>query len=335
MYEKYESEIDAAFEEDNIELFFFNDLEEITNYFGTVEKIYLFGSRRYPHQSLRSDIDLLLITSDFIRPGDLRRFIESEPILDLFTVMSGTATSCANESYISYENQQELLDKLDAVLIWDRDSGFHEPSEIKPFFKYRGDVEYKMSCMPSTFYKADSYDRKLKEIEKSGLPINPLIGEDVNSAAQFLISIAERMIFDRSKFSTSRSQAKNSWVTDLKSEYDFQDLFEIVCKPFIPNMAREEVSIMYDGSRKLSDFSLFNSQIIIEMKHIKSQGDANNTVKTLSGLNDFYKQNGNVRVIIFLIFIEKELSIDAAKWEQDFSYQASFPIVITKVIKNS
>ncbi|PTT82487.1 hypothetical protein DBR41_13785, partial [Pseudomonas sp. HMWF010] len=176
-----------------------------------------------------------------------------------------------------------------------------------------------MTTMPSSFYKADSYDKKLREIENSGLPISPLIGEDVSSVALFLISVAGRMIFDKKMFSKSRGQAKDSWVTNLESEYDFQDLFEITCRPFIPNMSREEVSIIYDGSKKLSDFSFFDSQIIIEMKYIKSTGEASNTVKTLSGLKDFYKQNGNIRVLIFLIFIDKNVSIDIDKWEQDYS----------------
>lgn len=335
MYEKYRAEIDAALEEENVEIFFLNNLEAITERFTSIEKIFLFGSRRYPHQSLRSDLDLLLITSDYVRPADLRRQIENTPILDLFTVSGGTATSCANESYIAYESEQKLLERLDAALIWERQSGFIEHGEIKPFFKFRGDVEFKMTTMPSSFYKADSYDKKLKKIESSGLPINPLIGEDVNSAAKFLISIAERMIFDKKKFSTSRGQAKGSWINNLKSEYDFQDLFEIICKPFIPNIAREEVSIIYDGSKKLSDFSFFDSQIIIEMKYIKSQGEASNTVKTLSGLKDFYKQNGNIRVLIFLIFIEKDISIDTDRWGQDYSYLSSTPQIITKVLKNT
>ncbi|WP_218276602.1 nucleotidyltransferase domain-containing protein, partial [Pseudomonas sp. HMWF032] len=283
MYEEYQSEIDAALEEENVDVFFINDLGVIVDYFSAIEKIYLFGSRRYPHQSLRSDLDLLFITSDYIRPTDLRSVIHHTPILDIFTVSGGVAISCANESYIAYATEQELLERLDAVLIWERSSGFIQNSGIKPFFKFRSDVEFKMTTMPSSFYKADSYDKKLREIENSGLPISPLIGEDVSSVALFLISVAGRMIFDKKMFSKSRGQAKDSWVTNLESEYDFQDLFEITCRPFIPNMSREEVSIIYDGSKKLSDFSFFDSQIIIEMKYIKSTGEASNTVKTLSG----------------------------------------------------
>lgn len=335
MDKKYQAEIESALEEENIGVFLFSELEAIVQRFSSIERIFLFGSRRYSHQSLRSDLDLLLITSDYVKPTDLRKLIENTPLLDLFTVSGGTATSCANESYIAYESEQELLEKLDAVLIWERQSGFIEHSDINPFFKFRGDVEFKMTTMPSSFYKADSYDKKLKGIESAGLPISPLIGEDVNSAARFLISIANRMIFEKSKFSKSRGQSRDSWINNLKSEYDFQDLFEIVCKPFIPNMAREEISIVYDGSKKLSDFSFFDSQIIIEMKHIKSKVEVNNTVKTLSGLKDFYKQNGNVRVVIFLIFIEKDIPIDVDKWEQDYSYLSSTPQIITKVIKNA
>lgn len=192
-----------------------------------------------------------------------------------------------------------------------------------------------MSCLPSSFYKASSYEDKLKEIEIIGLPTQPIIGEDLRTAAHFLLTVAERMIFEKSKFSSSRGQAKDSWITNLKKEYDFQDLFEIVCRPFIPNMAREEVTIIYDGSKKLSDFSFFNSQIIIEMKHIRTTSEVSSTLKTLSGLSDFYKQNGNIKILIFLIYINDGLNIDIARWEQDYSYNAQAPLIITKIIKNT
>ncbi|TNI13816.1 nucleotidyltransferase domain-containing protein [Aeromonas veronii] len=335
MYEKYKKEIEGITESHDQSIFFLTDLESLTDSFSTIEQIYLFGSRRYPYQSLRSDIDLLLITSDYIRPADLRTAIESEPILDLFTVSGGTATSCANESYISYSTQQELIERLDATLIWDKKTGFIEPANIKPFFVFRSDIGFKMSCLPSSFYKASSYEDKLKEIERIGLPTLPIIGEDLRTAAHFLLNVAERMVFEKNKFSSSRGQAKNSWITSLKTEYDFQDLFEIVCRPFIPNMAREEVTIIYDGSKKLSDFSFFHSQIIIEMKHIRTTSEVASTLKTLSGLSDFYKQNGNIKVLIFLIYINDGLNIDIARWEQDYSYNAQAPLIITKLIKNT
>ncbi|MBQ4677177.1 hypothetical protein H9X88_13025 [Aeromonas hydrophila] len=335
MYEKYKKEIEDITENHDQSIFFLTDLESLTDSFSTIEQIYLFGSRRYPYQSLRSDIDLLLITSDYIRPADLRTAIESEPTLDLFTVSGGTATSCANESYISYSTQQELIERLDATLIWDKKTGFIEPANIKPFFVFRSDIGFKMSCLPSSFYKASSYEDKLKEIEKIGLPTLPIIGEDLRTAAHFLLNVAERMVFEKNKFSSSRGQAKNSWITSLKTEYDFQDLFEIVCRPFIPNMAREEVTITYDGSKKLSDFSFFHSQIIIEMKHIRTTSEVASTLKTLSGLSDFYKQNGNIKVLIFLIYINDGLNIDIARWEQDYSYNAQAPLIITKLIKNT
>lgn len=320
---------------DNISEFTLHDLDLLIRDFESIKRIYLFGSRRYPNQSLRSDIDLLIESSAFIKPQDLRAFINRNPVLDLFSMEGGQAVSYANESCISYSNQEDLLNHLNAVQLWDRDNGYSTTLDIEPIFEYRNDIEFKMTCLPETFLKPENYDNKLIEIESQGLPIEPIIGENINAAADFLVKISERMIFEKIKFTKSRGQSKNSWVNNLKSEYDFQDLFEIICKPFIPNLAREEVSIIYDGSKKLSDFSFFNSQIIIEMKHIKDTGSANNTVKTLSGLKDFYKQNSNIKVLLFIIYVEKNVDLDIVKWEKDFSILSTSPKVITKVIRNT
>jgi predicted nucleotidyltransferase len=335
MYLGYEEEIEGIMDDDTVGIFFLHDLELLTDNFPQVDEIYLFGSRRYPHQSLRSDIDLLVVVDDFLKPADIRKVVEGDPALDIFLVNGGTATSCANESFVSAGSFCELVKKLDAVKIWSKVDGYIAPPNIKPFFKIRKDVEFKMTAMPNAFFKPYTFDERVADIEASGLPVSPIIGENFEAAAVFLASVAERIVLAKNYYGKSKGQAKNSWVTELKSEYDFQDLFEIVCKPFIPNLSREEVSIFYDGRKKISDFSFFKSQVVIEMKYVKDHAKASEVVKTLSGLKDFYVQNSNVKVLLFVIYVDVGVNLDDRRWEADFSFYSTSPRVITKVIRNA
>lgn len=322
------------FEDNNVEIFSLTDMEDLLHHYTSVNELYLFGSRRYDHQSLRSDIDILVVSDSYIKPSLLRQYTEHSPALDLFVVEGARATSCINESYIETETFDELISILDAVKVWTRDDGFIEPPGVKTSFKIRKGLEFVMTCLDNEFVRKVTFEDRLFEIARKGLPTKPLISDSFYETAEFLSDIAQRMLFDKEHFSSSRGAAKNSWVTNLKSEYDFQDIFEVICKPFIPNLAREEVEIRYDGKKKLSDFSFFDSQIIVEMKYINNGRKASEVVKTLKGLSNFYKQNSNVKALLFLIYVEPSVKLDDQRWEIDYSYRHSNPIVLTKVIRN-
>lgn len=93
------------------------------------------------------------------------------------------------------------------------------------------------------------------------------------------------------------------------------------------------VAINYDGKDKKSDFSLFHSRLIIEMKFIDTPVKEAAVVKTLHGLQDFYTRHANIGCLLIIIYVkEGTVSIDAAKWEADFSYRMASPIVTTIVI---
>ena len=92
----------------------------------SIKTISLFGSRRYKTTSVRSDIDLIVTMSDFIKPGSIRSFAEVTcPALDIFSLENGRAVSCMNESYIQANSNSELLSMLNAVEFWNKDIGFH------------------------------------------------------------------------------------------------------------------------------------------------------------------------------------------------------------------
>lgn len=335
MFEKFEYEILSAEKQGDIDVFRLTDLDDLIFGFPEIEEIYLFGSRRYSHQSPRSDIDIVIKTSKYIAPQQLRLYVDNCPALDIFYVMGNMIVSSINESLISADSFAELLQKIDAVKIWNKSQGYCSlPEDLAPYFKIRKDVEFKKSALPQNFSQFRSWDDKIADIESQDLPVKPIIGENFEEAAEFLSSIAENMVFQKSLFAGSKGQSKNSWITNLTSEYDFQDLFEIVCRPFFPALQREQVTIRYDDRDKHSDFSFFNSKIVIEMKHIKTNANIAAVEKTLAGLQNFYRQNANVRVLLFLIFTNKDVTLDDRKWECDYSWRTTSPIIITKIIRN-
>ena len=121
----------------------------------------------------------------------------------------------------------------------------------------------------------------------------------------------------------------------MENEYDFQNFFFLTVKPWLPGLGREDVTIRYDGQDKRADFNLFGSQLIWELKHIKDASTQAAVVKSLSGLKEFYSQHPNVRLIIFAILVEKNVTLDGAKWESDYTFTDSEPQVWTRIFRNT
>jgi nucleoside phosphorylase len=77
--------------------------------------VYIFGSRRHSTGSIRSDIDLLLISHRRLTPEDAQRIWDSEPYLDIFQVIGGIADSLINESRLEADSREALIELVDAI----------------------------------------------------------------------------------------------------------------------------------------------------------------------------------------------------------------------------
>ena len=109
----------------------------------------------------------------------------------------------------------------------------------------------------------------------------------------------------------------------------------LVLRPWIPTLEAENIAVIFDGNTKNADFSINANAIIIEAKYIDTNGKKNDTMKTIEGLKDFYKGNGNVRALIFILLVEDCVDIDKYKIESQFSQLTNEPIVYVSVIINS
>ena len=226
--------------------------------------IHIFGSRRFRSGSLRSDIDLFFETDAFIKPRDIREFIDDmSPALDIFLLQDGRATSATNESHIAYSSNADVLTETRAVCLWSRTGG--QTREASDFLvqKY-ADIPFEKTALPNIRVPL-SLDRVRAALERQGLPAQPLIGENEEEIARQLMEVAASVATFKPDELSTRGQAKTSFVVEPASEYDFQDLFWLATRPWLSMLKREQVEIVFDGQKKLSDFSLANSRFIIEM----------------------------------------------------------------------
>lgn len=305
--------------------------------FAEIESIYLFGSRGYETGSTRSDIDILLPTTARIQPAKLRDFtLEHSTALDLFILDDGKAISVANESFLQAKDNDELIKRVDAVLLYDRDSGSSAELQRRKKIEVDKRINHELTSLPNgtaEYWEVSALQKYFKAARQNGLTVKPYLGVSTEEASEFLISVI-RSLTEVNKTVTNHGQAKTGWTKNLQSEYDFQNLFWITVKPWLPNLSREQTAIIYDGNKKQSDFSLFNDQLVLELKHIKDDGDKRETVKTLEGLKTFYTLHPNIRRLIFAILVDKTVDLDDKKWEADFSYPDERPSVVTVIIRN-
>jgi predicted nucleotidyltransferase len=308
--------------------------DALSQRFPAIESLWIFGSRRFGTRSLRSDIDVLVRAGDHIRPGDLRQEIRKLcSALDLFLAENGKAISCMNESFVEAPSFTQLTQKLDALCFWSTDL-----DEVNPDAPLRHevieDIEYPETVMlgneahPSRWGK--SVEDYFRQIESELLPIRPFLGEDVFEVADLLLSVCERMTSVTQVLESRRTRA--SWVPKLNSEYDAQDLFYLTVKPWLQDLSREEVTLRFDGQDKRSDFSAFQSRLVVELKYVDDANSKAAVAKTLAGLANFYLQHPNIRVLIMVVFCRRHADVDAAKWSTDFSQIRPSQRVVVRVI---
>lgn len=225
---------------------------------------------------------------------------------------------------------EQFQKKLWNLIDYEADStGWHE--QLKTIIFHL--VKTKQRFLQSTLEK--QLDVLFANLKEKGYP-NTFLGHDWKTICRNLISIIERTFDVPSKFSNGL-KAKNINVESLKisSEYDFQNIMHLVLRPWIPTLEAENIAVIFDGNTKNADFSINANAIIIEAKYIDTNGKKNDTMKTIEGLKDFYKGNGNVRALIFILLVEDCVDIDKYKIESQFSQLTNEPIVYVSVIINS
>jgi len=307
-------------------------IRQLNTKIGTIEEIYLFGSRGYNTGSYRSDIDLMVYTKQPIRTAEISHWLYQDlNAVDLFETNDKTiGRSILNGSSIATENGN-LVNEIDAILLWDNINGYSSTFDRWEQFTLKN-----VSFIPTLLPIPNNFEgiaRKFTSIlEEKGYP-NTFLGTDWEEVLYKISSIISQSI-DVPEYFNARAKfiSKNNFK--LNDEYDFQNLIHIVLKPWLPSVDSENLVIRYNDQNKNADFSILKNTIIIEAKHIKTDNDRAGILKTVEGLKEFYKQNANVKGLLFLILVNKSVVLDDWKIESDFSYKSTTPIVLTKIIRN-
>jgi predicted nucleotidyltransferase len=299
--------------------------------FGSVEKVYLFGSRRYRTGSTRSDIDLLVLDHDTPQKDILSWRSENEyDAVDVFRTSDGvTADSPVTGSRL--RRPPGLVEALDAELLWTRESGFSEEF-VAWEQEVAADVDFMLTIAGFEPTFGSIANRFAAAIAETGIP-STFLGSDWHSVAQALAEIIDRALSVGQVFN-SRAGRLTKQAVHPETEYDFQNLIATALRPWIPTLEGETVTVRFAGQHKLVDFGLADNQLLIEAKHITDSSSAGTVIKTLEGLESFYRQHPNVKALLFVLLVEEDVKLDDAVIEAKYSNEHKQPYVLTRIYRN-
>ena len=203
-----------------------NISDKLNEEFPQIKKIYLFGSRRYKTKSNRSDIDLLIEFNDHVKQKDIFEFSEKlSTALDIFKLENGKATSFHNDSFIEFNDNDELLQSINAVEIWNNKDG-RQKAEIDWIAKIDERASYPPTSLPNRNYSEPNLlDTNLSELEIGQL--FKLIGRlktgqfwSLITGLAIVISVIFSFGYYFAEF-TSLKQNTNEYLTQKNDTLDF------------------------------------------------------------------------------------------------------------------
>jgi len=310
-------------------------LSELVERYPDIQEAVLFGSRNYGTQSDRSDVDIILRHQGHIKPAELRNLTQEIcPALDLFLCRDNTAVSCANESCVTAETYERLIERLHGKTLWSTHKGFNEDFVDWEFQIPQG-VSHEPTAALLSFDQYESWAPRIRDFMKgvaaSGFPTTPFIGVTARDAATVMVTALRGAVTELPDL----DKRGDSSVIRLRNEYDFQNLFRVICKSWLPGLAREEVTIHYDSQDKKADFNFLRNSIVFEFKHVKDANTKAAVVKALSGLTEFYLSHPNISILVNVVLVDVSVQLDDRRWEEDYSDRSNIPEVWTTIIRNN
>lgn len=309
------------------------DLKEIilnlTEAFEDIREVYLFGSRAYRTNSYRSDIDLMILTNRVIPAVLIFEWITNNyKAIDIFkTIDNKDAESAANGSAI--HSTENLVKELKAIQLWTKENGFS--TEFNNWIQEtREGVEFKQTVA----YIPYNLNEAIKDFDnfifENGFPHTNLgidweiIGNRLSNKIEIAIDFLNGW--------NGKSGSFNK--VELTNEKDFQNLTELIIKPWLPDTERENVVAKFDGQEKKIDFSIEYNRILIEAKHIKDANTQAKVVKEIEGIKKLYLSNSNVKLLLFWVLVEENHQLDYPLFEKSFTGRNDNTIVLTKLFRN-
>lgn len=305
-----------------------------------ISQIYLFGSRSYKTNSLRSDIDLLAITDMPIADVDINAWLHDEyPPVDLFcSYDSIVAKSVTNGSCISFNPKnprgyKDLPDQLDAKLLWTKEADFSNQYSDWDQRTLNG-IDFPMSIIPSlpVTNSSEMVNKALASLEASGIKTY-YAGSSLPDISQSIIKLIEVGLQKPNQYQKKAQKFSFNGIT-IENEYDFQNLIHFLLRPVFPDIISEPFEIQIDGNKKYADFALIHSKIVIEAKWIDTVSKKADVLKTIKGLSDFYTQNSNIGSLIVVVLYKNSIPLDSVLLDYQFSFEKITPPIYVRFFKS-
>ena len=302
----------------------------LTDSFDSINSVHLFGSRAYKTSSLRSDIDLLITSEKPIPSIKIFNWIdENYPIVDIFkSIDDKSAESAANGSVISANTS--LVKELNAIELWNKTDKLNED-----FTDWIQELAKGVSIEPTFARIPYNLNQAIKDFDnilfENDFP-NTNLGIEWDVIGQRLITKVSTALEFLSKWNGTSGTFNK---IKLSNEKDFQNLCELIIKPWLPDTQRETTAARFDSQSKNIDFSIELDKILIEAKHIKDANTEAKAIKEIEGITKFYLSNTNVKLLMFWVLVEPSYDLDKALLEKTFTSKNENTFVITKIYENT
>ena len=311
-------------------------VDSLVGHYPKIKQLYLFGSRAYQTNSLRSDIDILALTDgDLLNEAEINDWLPIEyPPVDLFWSYDGiVAKSVANGSTIRFrkddpKNFKNLQEQLDAILLWDKVNGMND--DIPDVQKALNGISFPMSIIPKKWDSdaVDNIELALKQIEESGVHTY-FAGRTIREISEAIIDIIKTGMEKPKRFQNNARSSFTFEKIKLCNEYDFQTFIHLLLRPIFKDIEPEPLMVIIDGNKKKADFGINRNQIIIEAKWIDSASKKDEVLKTLDGLSSFYSDNPRMKSLILFILYSETVKLDRVVLTERFAQKYSeLPIYI-------
>lgn len=307
-------------------------VRQLVERFPMAQECFLFGSRRHRTRSYRSDIDLLVRCNSPLPRNDVEPWLaEKLNPVDLFVTLDfRAAESVVNGSSI-FSTEGNLTSLLQAVRIWSATGGFDDGASVDWEQFTLKDAHFERTILPVSRDFAEVANNLRRKLEEADLPDTHL-GFEWAEIGRSVAEIVKRGIITSKKLGKKAKNISNDNLC-IANEYDFQNLIQLVLKPWLPSLEKEPFQVKYAGQEKYADFGVKNNQLVIEAKFAADKSEEAAVMKQLSGLTDLYRTAPNIRCLLFLWYVPESIKLDVAKIEHDFSNDTKrSPIILTRLI---
>ncbi len=212
--------------------------------------------------------------------------------LDLWLAVGETAASVVNGSVLPVNELRKIELYPDHSML---------PVDLKKQ-RFRSDIEYQMTIVTPGTYVPIRGDH-LGVTRRCPL----LLDGNIDQSAEAVVRILENAIeaVRRMRHHGIAKRGKGTQIS-IRTEYDFQNLTEVVLSPFIA-LQREPFTIKCQGVRRVADFALAGGRLILELKMARNSSEVASVIKDAKGVLSCYLDHPGTEIALAVLAISSNV----------------------------